>query len=31
VVDPVVKTSRTLVGIRRTVQSLTADLKSKRR
>lgn len=31
VVDPVVKTSRTLVGIRRTVQSLTADLKPKRR
>jgi hypothetical protein len=30
VVDPVVKTSRTLVGIRRTVQSLTADLKPKR-
>ena len=31
VVDPVVKTSRALVGIRRTMQSLTADLKPKRR
>lgn len=31
VVDPVVKTSSTLIGIRRTVQSLTADLRPKRR
>jgi hypothetical protein len=31
VVEPVVKTSSTLAGIRRTVQSLTADLKPKRR
>lgn len=31
VVDPVVKTSSTLVGLRRTMQSLTADLRPKRR
>lgn len=31
VVEPVVKTSSTLVGLRRTVQSLTADLKPRRR
>ncbi|MBX3011283.1 MAG: hypothetical protein KF832_07235 [Caldilineaceae bacterium] len=31
VVEPVVKTSSTLVGFRRTVQSLTADLKPRRR
>lgn len=31
VVEPVVKTSRTIVGIRRAVQSLTADLRPKRR
>lgn len=31
VVEPVVRTSSTLVGWRRTMQSLTADLKPKRR
>jgi hypothetical protein len=31
VVEPVVKTSSAIIGIRRTVQSLTADLKPKRR
>lgn len=31
VVDPVVKTTSTLIGIRRTMQSLTADLRPKRR
>lgn len=31
VVNPVVKTSSTLVGMRRTVSSLTADLRPKRR
>lgn len=31
VVDPVVKTSSTIVGLRRTMQSLTADLRPKRR
>lgn len=31
VVEPVVKTSSTLVGLRRTLQSLTADLKPRRR
>ncbi|MDQ3250218.1 MAG: hypothetical protein M3Q45_13550 [Chloroflexota bacterium] len=31
VVDPVIKTSRNLAGFRRTVQSLTADLRRKPR
>ncbi len=31
VVNPVVKTSSTLVGVRRTVSSLTADLRPKRK
>jgi len=31
VVEPVVRTSSTLVGFRRTMQSLTADLRPKRR
>ncbi len=30
VVEPVVRTSSTLVGFRRTMQSLTADLRTKR-
>ncbi|MEZ4860941.1 MAG: hypothetical protein R3C14_06520 [Caldilineaceae bacterium] len=31
VVDPVIRTSRTMAGLRRTVQVLTADLRLKRR
>ena len=31
VVDPVIRTSKTMAGLRRTVQVLTADLRPKRR